>query len=439
MLNQDHNREERSNGAPKRTPRSDSLTRIRRLKKQIKMLSHYRSDSLRHRAGDVEVAVESIIFEQLVRKAELASDGTSVLSSTETIQAILEGVQSAVHELAEQRDSCQNQQALLAQQRELLAELSQRVSPHQDQNIHPASHDAFVEQMEHDLVVSQLEALRKEYDSLVEFVENEKAKPATSSGADDSSGEGRSEEAYLALQQQVAELTDELEKARQTSPLESIIREESHDAESQTLINSLRDQLLSERQQTVELRLELEDVNAALASRSNIPAAERSATLTWEEQKKRLLAHLEDESNTIQIDPTKSLEIHEIIAKTHNEIERRDKEINELKRLLSEQSTASQSMAIGAAAVAELLNHDDLINEERENLRQLQEQWQAKLREAEVEVSIERAKLARQRSELEERFKELEREHNRTLAQENDPPNNGSRWLSRLGLGEQKQ
>ncbi len=97
------------------------------------------------------------------------------------------------------------------------------------------------------------------------------------------------------------------------------------------------------------------------------------------------------------------MEVRSIIERTDREIARREAEINELKRLLAEQSTATQSVAIGAAAVAELLDHDDLIREERESLRALQDQWRLKLREAEIEISIERAKIARERLELEER------------------------------------
>ena len=47
----------------------------------------------------------------------------------------------------------------------------------------------------------------------------------------------------------------------------------------------------------------------------------------------------------------------------------------------------------------QVLDSDALIQQEREKLR-IQQQWEAKLRQAEIDLSMERAKLARERSEL---------------------------------------
>lgn len=86
---------------------------------------------------------------------------------------------------------------------------------------------------------------------------------------------------------------------------------------------------------------------------------------------------------------------------------------------------------------------EDFLRAERERFLQLQQEWQEKLRQAEIELSMERAKLARQRAELEERL--------RTLQTGAEPPPASEtagfysprrrQWLARLGLleGEQKE
>ena len=91
-----------------------------------------------------------------------------------------------------------------------------------------------------------------------------------------------------------------------------------------------------------------------------------------------------------------------------------------------------------AAAVEEVIQSDTAIQEEREKLRQLEEQWQNKLSQAEIEISLERAKLARERAELDERLRDggTRRRRRRPAdpsAPETPQPTRG-RWLSRLGV-----
>jgi len=77
----------------------------------------------------------------------------------------------------------------------------------------------------------------------------------------------------------------------------------------------------------------------------------------------------------------------------------------------------------------------------------LQQEWREKLKKAEVDISLERAKLARQRQELEERIQQLERDRAKygdeptvdenNVKQEKKPQR--GRWLARLGLKEEDQ
>ena len=118
----------------------------------------------------------------------------------------------------------------------------------------------------------------------------------------------------------------------------------------------------------------------------------------------------------------------------------KDREIEELKQLLSEQSDNLGSMAVGAAAVEGIFDQDELIRQERERLQQAQIEWREKLRQAEIDVSLERARIARERVELEEKLRaiEAERSHGQSAGADHGnakgaKPARG-RWLERLGL-----
>jgi len=73
-------------------------------------------------------------------------------------------------------------------------------------------------------------------------------------------------------------------------------------------------------------------------------------------------------------------------------------------------------------------------------LNELQDQWREKFRQAEVEIAVERAKLARQRADIDERLREAENDASKAA-----PPagaggrperRSAGRWLARLGLAE---
>ena len=93
---------------------------------------------------------------------------------------------------------------------------------------------------------------------------------------------------------------------------------------------------------------------------------------------------------------------------------------------------------MGAAALGQILDQDEIVQQERESLKRLQAEWEEKLRQAEIDISVERAKLARQRAEVEERLRSLEEKGGATQSEPSDSaepqkPARG-RWLSRLGL-----
>ena len=167
-----------------------------------------------------------------------------------------------------------------------------------------------------------------------------------------------------------------------------------------------------------------------------------SNAMSWEEQKKAWLEQLEEEDDQFDsANQKRVLEIKKVIESTTEELNWRDREISELRNLLTEQTVATQGLAVGATAIAAQLDLDDLIREERIRLETLQTEWEQKQRQGEIEMSLERAKLARERLELQETMRNLEAIQNdcqyaRGTSQADtvvdDKPR--GRWLQRLGL-----
>ena len=78
-----------------------------------------------------------------------------------------------------------------------------------------------------------------------------------------------------------------------------------------------------------------------------------------------------------------------------------------------------------------------MIRAERERLASLEDQWQEKLRQAELELSLERAKIARTQNELAEQQLELEtlRAAVERATGEAGAGETRQNWLNKLGLG----
>jgi chromosome segregation ATPase len=166
-----------------------------------------------------------------------------------------------------------------------------------------------------------------------------------------------------------------------------------------------------------------------------------SELLSWEERKKLMLQQLEQEHESdpeSEVVQQQRVDFLELVATTQSEIQRRDREIEELREIVQLQSEARQGMAIGAAGVAQLLDSNDLINEERKKLQEIQQEWEAKLRQAEIDLSMERAKLARERAELELELAQLKRSSAQMqTAGQSQSDKQQRRWKNFLGLKEE--
>lgn len=175
----------------------------------------------------------------------------------------------------------------------------------------------------------------------------------------------------------------------------------------------------------------------AAASALNKQPQTPETKLDWESQKRRLLAALEsdfDESNPEQ--QADRLKIEDVIRTTDNVIAEKDEQIQQLTRQLEESSNGAGAVAVAAAALAEALDTDTAVRQERERLQQLQEQMKNKMCQAEIELSLERAKLARDRVHLEEQMRSVQTDTAKAPGAADATEPTRGRWLSRLGLTE---
>jgi hypothetical protein len=158
----------------------------------------------------------------------------------------------------------------------------------------------------------------------------------------------------------------------------------------------------------------------------------------WESQKRRLLENLQsDDQHDAEASERRS-KIEEIVARTDKIIAEKNREIEELRYLLNSQSNSLGSLAIGAAALEQVFDSDAIIVEERQRLQQLQEECRAKLREAEIQISMERARLARRDAEIEEKIRNNDVRRTAADAESDALAPTGrpirGRWRTQLGL-----
>jgi len=152
-----------------------------------------------------------------------------------------------------------------------------------------------------------------------------------------------------------------------------------------------------------------------------------SGKLYWEQTKRKLIEQLEDPHPPEGAGPR----LRDADAgESTDRLASQDAEIADLRSQLEQASRTVQAVDL-----------DPLVQEERQRLRKLQAEWEEKLRRSEIEISIERAKLARERTQLEERLRAVavapeganELESDRAGGRPSDKATRG-RWLARLGL-----
>ena len=143
-------------------------------------------------------------------------------------------------------------------------------------------------------------------------------------------------------------------------------------------------------------RLKLESYQERLT-----PSLEKA--ITWEDRKAMIWQQLEDDEDC---DPDQKKQFIDIVQETERIVADRDQEIAELRLLMSQQreipTTVDDQQVTGATAIASILDADEMIAMERHNLEKLKQEWMEKLQQAEIDMSIERAAIARQQHDLQE-------------------------------------
>jgi outer membrane murein-binding lipoprotein Lpp len=231
-----------------------------------------------------------------------------------------------------------------------------------------------------------------------------------------------------------------------------VSQSESSDGVDSAELQSLRDKVLDLEAQVGELEKQNDELTARVTSASMQAAVASTEatheTLSWAERKQLMLDQMEAETfdaeefvtsldNESSVDADHVENPAEFVNRLSNELARREEEVHELQHLLKQQSeTREEGVSIGAAGIAEMLDSDELVREERARLQELQDQWEEKFRQAEIEASLERAKLSRERRELAAKQSKLEAELESARLQSQRENEKGAprKWLSQLGL-----
>ena len=284
-------------------------------------------------------------------------------------------------------------------------------------------------------LISELDLLRTECDELRRAAESA---PAGGGGTCEEFDALHAERDRLAenlagTEARMAGLIDQLSRTEEQLEKASEARAgEGGDEELQRRYEMAMDDVRELKSKNKALQQDLSHAQSA----GDAPTSTPAGGLDWEAEKKRILAELDSEFDEDgEEDQEKRLEIKDVVDRTQQAITEKDREISELQQLLDKQSSNIGSVAIGAAAIGEMLDQDAVIIEERENLRRLQDQWEEKLRKAEIDLSVERAKIAREKAKIEEKVAAIER-LGATVGNEADSAEKPARgrWLSRLGL-----
>jgi len=273
--------------------------------------------------------------------------------------------------------------------------------------------------------------------------------------AEHRSGEEAKEESQLQQERdtfaaRVDELESQLADAKKQSTDDHVAADDQRTDELQRRFEMAVDDVRQLKRRNAQLEEELADFQAAAAAKQVSATGNGAVAYDWETTKKRLLAELDEETTHAagsRLTEDDRLSVEGTIRITDEMIVQRDREIAELKQLLDQQSsqpaTADKPTEPSAADV-EAFNQDDIIRQERERLAALEKEWQGKLRQAEVEISVQRARLARERSDLDEQMRVLAAEKSALAGLQrsgqstsaNSPKKPGNRWLARLGLKE---
>jgi chromosome segregation ATPase len=223
--------------------------------------------------------------------------------------------------------------------------------------------------------------------------------------------------------------------------VEELERQPAAEADTDEQMSDLQRRFELAVEDVRELKTKNAELEARLASKKTSHHAD-SAGSDWESMKQRLLASLEDATDNEDPLPEKErITIEDTIEMTDAVVADKDREIEQLKVQLAELNSTSQVAANDQRQqeINELLDGDAVIAEHRQRISLLEREMEDKLRTAELELSVERAKIARQKVELEELRVDLDSRRPSTPTSSAAPAQPRRRWLSKLGISSDDQ
>lgn len=301
---------------------------------------------------------------------------------------------------------------------------------------HAAAQVALAQAREdHEQIRSELSQVHKLYDGARNRIQQLEQQASQLHEQIAGGGDDEAARRIQELERERDALLERLSDAEQMSSLSAGSSAESEDLRRR--FEMALEDLRAQKTRNAELEEKL-----AQSPRNTGPAPAGDGKMDWESQKKRMLAQLEADFD--ENDPQEAkdkMTVEGAIQITDGIVSQKDREIEELQRLLDEQSKNIGGVAVGAAAIAQLLDSDELIRSEREKIEALQNEWREKLRKAEIDISVERAKIARERAQLEDKLQTMASRGGDAENSSDDAgkKKKGSRWLSRLGLSEDEK
>ncbi|HEX3726797.1 MAG TPA: hypothetical protein VHV08_11170, partial [Pirellulales bacterium] len=377
------------------------------------------------RLADAHAQLAAARARQEELRGELESRTDQLLARQEQIQAqrrrlarkfkVREAEQTA-HFEAQARQFAELEQRQAAQ----LLELTRHTAADQGLQVRIAEQAAEIEKLKADRTSALAELER-----------------AQAHGVDAAAGDAQRQAKFaLAAEAELDRVCRERDElAQQLQAAEANLQEAAKSDNDASAKDALRQRLelaVTDLREAKRANSELE-AKLAKARTDSVAVACPGGALNWEAQKARLLASLEADDRTNDEAVAERHTIEGTIRITDQIVEQKDREIAELKRALEEYSSSN---AVSESAVGQLLDGDEIIQRERAKLEEAEHEWRDKIGKAEIDISVERAKLARWRMELEEKMRNLQADQARRAPE--DPSGIAKaprgRWLARLGL-----
>jgi DNA repair exonuclease SbcCD ATPase subunit len=452
---------------------NDTNRRSSEISSEEMRLTDHVNDLNQHRAAieSVQQTIANALAEVQQREAALAkqlNEAAAAQAQAESLRKACDDCEKVLlqrEEAIKQRELESAQQSSAVQQREqAVAQAERALRERETETAKQAQHLKLAEQRTRSQRVAIAHEMRARRKELLADAQRQQVEAAQAASGDESTialqlAEAKVEltklrtaeeshvHAQLVLEQKLDDVKRELQEAvEQLKAAESRSSEGGGSSGDSDELQQRLEMALADvkdlKARNNELTEELAQVRTSGAAASSSGAG---GALDWEARKQQLLAQLESDFDSG--DPQQKaakLTVESAIQRTEEVVSAKNQEIAELQRLLSEQSGNIGGVAIGAAAIAEMLDADELIRQERENLRDIQEKLREQLKQAEIDLSVERAKIARERAILEEKQRQYD-EQKQSQPSSDDPADkskkgsNRGRWLQRLGLRDEEK